>query len=161
MQEGGFEDKTAGRIEQVMARWNPDSNKLGVLGHVKVPTDRRRMDLVLYERSSVGQQLLSIDTIVELKTNYAGQKGEIQKRLALNGKGSAIEQVQKYQASSHPGSKDGYVLYTITELPFPAPKVTPCSPGFANAGTPLHAGVTTFMNAIRHNRLTLLGHATG
>jgi hypothetical protein len=163
LQEGGFEDKTAGRIEQVMERWNPDPNKLGVLGHVKLPIVGQRMDLVLYERSSVGAPLLSIDTIFELKTNYAGQKYWINKTLARLGNGSAIQQVQTYQASGHLGSKDGYVLYTITELPYPAPKpkVSPCSPGYANAGKPLQTGIDTFVNAITHNGLTLLGHATG
>lgn len=98
-----------------------------------------------------------------LKTNYAGQSGEIQKRLALTGKGSAIEQVQTYQTSGHPGSKHGYVLYTITELPFVAPNLinTPCSPGYAYAGSALQTGVATLLTAITNNRLTLLGQAGG
>lgn len=162
LQEGGFEDKSTGRIERVLETWNTDP-ALGVLNHVKLPgTSRARMDLVLFENSSVGQPLLTIDTIFELKTNYARQKGEIHKRLALSGTGSAIEQVQRYQKSTYPNAKHAYVLYTITEMPIsPIPASIPQSPGYANGNTPLIVGINQLKNEVTANGLTLLGDATG
>jgi hypothetical protein len=162
LQEGGFEDKSAGRIEQVLAQWSL-SPELGVLSNVKLPgTSRERMDLVLFESVSVGNSLLTIDTIFELKTNYARQSTEIVKRLAPSGVISAIAQVQRYQQSAHPGAKNGYVLYTITEMPiFPIPAATPRSPGYANGNTPLINGITQLRNEVATNGLNLLGEATG
>lgn len=160
LQEGGFEQKSAGRIEAVIEAWIHRSDLL-VLRDVKVPgIDRARMDIVLADKHSVGNPLLSIDSIFELKTNYAGQSSAIRSRLAPAGKNSAIAQVIGYKSNGLiPGKKDAYVLYTITQLPFPTiPNIHPRSPGWSNGTTPLANGIATLRAAAGPK---LLGESTG
>lgn len=165
LQEGGFEAKTDGRIEMVVDNWQNRLNgngQFGVLRDVKLPgSSRDRMDLVIYDKNSVGNPLLAIDAIFEIKTNYARQVSEIQDRLGP-GSRSAIAQLQRYLRCPQLVSANnlcGYIIYTVTELPFQSiPKVSPRSPGFGNGYFPLKNGVAALIGVAGAN---LLGECCG
>lgn len=123
------------------------------------------MDLVLIKESSVGKAMLEIDTLFEIKTNYAHQKNSwIQYTLKPEGEKSAFEQVKKYKRifrgfeTTKNWDPDAYLLYLITALPSTViPHERPRSPGWANGNTPLSAGVTAMSEAL--NGATPLGKA--
>lgn len=171
LQEGGFEQKAASRVELAVERWigalekrgkTADDEKLLVLRDVKVPgthedPHRDRMDLVLVKKDSVGKALLKIDTLFEIKTNYAHQKNSwIQYTLKPKGKKSAFEQVKKYKRifsgfdATRNWEPGAYLLYLITALPSTViPHERPRSPGWANGNTPLSAGKTALSAALK------------
>lgn len=114
------------------------------------------MDFALVDPSSIGQGLLSIDSVIECKFNYENQTGEIKRRLTHPTK-SANAQVKAYKQTN------GYVLYLIADFRGTKPKrLRPHDAGwdfYIKSTDPACAG-TYFNQQIAQQKIALLGSAS-
>jgi hypothetical protein len=112
LQSGGLEVKATGLIGAAL-------EELAAKDNLLVLREYKQIDFALIARRSVGEPQLTVDTVIEVKFNYAQQLGEIKARLP-----DAIEQADRYRRMV--SAKSAYVLYLVAapflELIPPCPR---------------------------------------
>jgi hypothetical protein len=99
LQSGGLEVKASGIVSAAATTLGRVTNKL-------VLREYEHIDIVLIVPESVGSASLDVDTVLEVKFNYARQTGEIDARLPY-----AVNQANRYR--NIVGANCAYVLYFI------------------------------------------------
>jgi hypothetical protein len=99
LQSGGLEVKATGLIAVAL-------EELAARNDLLVLREYKQIDFALIVPRTVGEPQLTVDTVIEVKFNYAQQLGEIRARLP-----DAVDQADRYRRMV--SAQSAYVLYLV------------------------------------------------
>jgi hypothetical protein len=117
LQCGAIEDKARGQLSDAISAWlAAKRHDLLVLPEYRPPLKKKRkhIDFALVEETSVGSPTLTIDTIFEVKFNYASQIPDSYKVVGeLSRVKAAITQAKVYKKSVK--ANGAYLIYLVAD----------------------------------------------
>ncbi len=146
LQSGGVERKAQGVIAEALEKFisGVDSGKY-------ILPEYRCIDFSVVD-SVTGGAYLNVDTVFEVKTNYAAQLREINTRLP-----SSLDQVREY--SKLVSAENAYVIYIIF-APFqePLPPRIHRDIGWGYWNQPLNRAIDVIDQLVQKEPIKILGH---
>ncbi len=150
LQSGGLEVKATGLIGAALEEFAIKENLL-------VLREYKQIDFALISRRTVGDPQLTVDTVIEVKFNYAQQLGEIRARLP-----DAMEQADRYRIMVR--AKSAYVLYLVAAPFLERIPLNPRDSGWRywhplqNDVPPLQIAIDEICTSAREANAHILGH---
>lgn len=147
LQSGGLEEKARGRFASAIEDWLQESKeKLLVL------PEYRKIDFALIHDVEIQQGQLSVDTVIEVKFNYATQAPNEMVRRVPKGIRQAIDYRDKVAA------RNAYVLYLVAAPSIAERPETPHDTGWRYWGQAnLEIAKSAIQDSILNSNATLIG----
>ncbi len=146
LQSGGLEMKAASVVESAMQTLTSRNSRV-------VLREYNHADFVLIEPTHIATAKLNIDTVIEVKFNYARQLVEIAARLP-----NAINQANAYRSAMR--AKCAYVLYFVAAPSLGAIPGDPRDTGWIYWNYPLNNAVDEVNRAAERAHAEIAGRAT-